>query len=98
MIIPPGPPDPTPLTGQFPHATIEERVGAWIEFMEAHDRFTRKWFAERIEPGQDLNEVLREYYRRRSGEHESMCVAMAKRLSSREAERVRWKNESKHFE
>lgn len=96
MNTPPGPPDPVSLTGHLPQATPGERVEAWFEFMEAHDRFTRQWFAERIEPEQDLNEVLREYYRRRSDEHESMLIAMAKQLSIREAEWAR--RDTEHVE
>lgn len=98
MKIPHGPPDPPPRTGHMPDATPGERIEAWIEMMDEHERFTREWFAERIEPGQDLDEVLREYYRQKYDEHESTLVAMVKELGRREAEAARRKNKNKYVE
>ncbi|GEM_PF-4728989 len=98
MRIPPGPPDPLPRSGEMPDATPTERIEAWIEMMEAHDRFTREWFAERIEPGQDLDEVLREHYRREVNEHESFTVAIAKGQLRRELGAVQSDNTDKYVE
>lgn len=98
MKIPPGPPDPPRRTGQMPDATHGEGVDAWFEMMEAHERFTREWFAERIEPGQDIDELLREYDRRKLDEQESFVVTVAKGQLRRKVEAARRENENKHVE
>ena len=98
MKIPPGPPDPLPRTGHMPGATPGERIEAWFELMEAHERFTRQWFEEQIEPEQDIDQVLREYYRRKFDEHESFAEAIAKGHLRRKSEAALRKNADKHVE
>ena len=70
----------------------------WSAMMEAHEIVTREWFAERIEPGQDLEEVLRAYYRRESEEHESFVEAVAKGPLRRKLEMARRRKAEKHAE
>jgi hypothetical protein len=82
----------------MPDASPGERIEAWFELMEAHERFTRQWFEERIEPKQDIDQVLREYYRRRFEEHESFAVAIAEGLLRRKSEAALRGNANKHGE
>jgi hypothetical protein len=81
--IPPGPPQITAKLS--PDSSAEQRIEAWFELLDFGHQFTRLWFQQRFQPGQRVDDVVREWYKREQDEHEASLIAMMRRLSEAEA-------------